>query len=72
MLRLSFADVVDLKVILVVKSGTVASRTAYDSDSQPVCRGTQVCRQSGRSVPRPNVRNQKFTMKSFNEVFDCH
>jgi len=29
----------------------------YCSASQPVCRGTQVCRESGRSVPRPNVGN---------------
>jgi len=44
----------------------------YSSASQPVCRGTQVCHESSRSVPWPNVGSENFSMRSFNEVFNCH
>ena len=28
--------------------------------------------ESGRGVPSPNVGNQMFSMRSFNEVYNCH
>ena len=37
-----------------------------------MCRGTQVFRESGRGEPRPNVGNQKFSMRNVNEVCNCH
>jgi len=37
-----------------------------------VCRGTQVCRESGNSVPWQNVGSQKFSKGSFNEVANSH
>ena len=43
----------------------------YISASQPVCRGTQVCRESGRGVPRQNVGNQSFNEK-FQWNFHSH
>src|SRR6218665_2400607 len=40
------------------------------SASQPVCRGTKVCRESGRSVRgrMPEIKS----LRSLNEVFNCH
>jgi len=34
----------------------------------PTC---QVCRESDRGVPRPNVGNRNFSMRSINEVLNC-
>ena len=70
--RLTVANQIHLSILYHCKEALHDGRS-YSSASQPVCRGTQVCRESGRGVPRPNVGNKKFSMRSVDEVFNyCH
>src|SRR6218665_3227801 len=50
---------------VIIANQSSSSGFLYLSASQPVCRG-------GRSEPRPNVGKQKFSMRCFNEIFNCH
>jgi len=55
--------------MLQILKVNVYSRHASRPAAVHVCRGTQVYayRESDRSVPWPNVGNQKFSMRSFND-----